>query len=160
MFFDTQPAVCSLPSINRAPVCASRKHRPCICSSSRHYSAYSYYWLFPLVPSDLTGTVARNRHYSTGTIEKPLLLLYSINTPKCRSSISPAPWYCIVRMLPFNSGMPFRFYLFFFFFFILRRMGKRFNYLTEDHSSQDLRRTQKPTFSKFFPTNILCPLLC
>ena len=53
------------------PVCASRKHRH--YSGNRHYSAYYHCSLFPSVPSDFAGTIAGNRHYSTGTTAGPLL---------------------------------------------------------------------------------------
>ena len=34
---------------------------------NRHYSVHCQYWLFPSMPSDLTGTIKGNRHYSTCT---------------------------------------------------------------------------------------------
>ena len=32
-----------------------------------------HFCIFPYVPCDFTGTIAGNRHYSTSTIEGPLL---------------------------------------------------------------------------------------
>ena len=49
------------------------KHRH--YSGSWHCSAYGHFWLFLSVPSDSTGTIAGNRHYSSGTIEGPPLYL-------------------------------------------------------------------------------------
>ena len=40
-------------------------------SGNREYSANCHDLLFPSVPSDFTGTIAGNRHYSTSTIEGP-----------------------------------------------------------------------------------------
>ena len=42
-----------------------------------HYSAYCHYWLLSSVPSDFTGNILGNRHYSTGAIEGPLLIPYA-----------------------------------------------------------------------------------
>ena len=53
------------------PVCVRREYPH--YSGNRHYSACCHYWLFLPMPSDFTGTIAGNRHYSTGTIEEPLL---------------------------------------------------------------------------------------
>ena len=44
-------------------------------SDNRHYSAHCYYWLSPYVLCDFKGTIAGNRHYSTGAIRGPLLEL-------------------------------------------------------------------------------------
>ena len=48
------------------PACASGKNRH--YSGNRHYSAYYHYRLFPMGPNNFTGTIAGDRHYSTGTI--------------------------------------------------------------------------------------------
>ncbi|CAM9993349.1 unnamed protein product [Laminaria digitata] len=61
------------PSI--VPGCASQQYRhhsgkPALLRTLPH-------WLIPSVPSDLTGTIAGSRHYSTGTIEGPLLYVES-----------------------------------------------------------------------------------
>ena len=56
------------PSIE--PVCACWKYRH--YSGIRSYSVCYHYSLFPSVPSDFTGTIAGNRHCSTGVIEGPL----------------------------------------------------------------------------------------
>ena len=53
-----------------APVCASQKYRRYY--GNLNYSAYCHYSLLPSVPSDFTGTIAGNQHYSTRTIEGPL----------------------------------------------------------------------------------------
>ena len=53
------------------PVCVRREYPH--YSGNRHYSACCHYWLFLPMPCDFTGTIAGNRHYSTGTIEGPLL---------------------------------------------------------------------------------------
>ena len=50
-------------------------------SGNRHCYANYNYWLFPSVPSGFTGTIAGNRHYSTGTIEGPPLHLYRRRHP-------------------------------------------------------------------------------
>lgn len=42
-------------------------------SGNEHYSANFEHYLFPSVPSDVTGTTVGNRHCSTGTIQEPLL---------------------------------------------------------------------------------------
>ena len=39
------------------------------CSGNRHYSAYCRCCLLPSVPSNCTGIIAGNRHYSSGAIE-------------------------------------------------------------------------------------------
>ena len=64
---ETKKTQSSGPSI--APV--GVKHRQ--SSGNRHYSACCHCWLLPSLPSDFTGTIAGNRHYSTGTTEGPLL---------------------------------------------------------------------------------------
>ena len=46
------------------------------CSDNRHYSLHRHYWLFTPAPNNFKGTIAGNRHYTTGTVEKPLLLYY------------------------------------------------------------------------------------
>ena len=48
-------------------VCPSRKNRH--NSGNRHYSAYHHYWLFRSVPSDFTGTISGNGHYSASAKE-------------------------------------------------------------------------------------------
>ena len=55
-------------------VCASRKHRH--YRGNPHYSGtpalpetYCHHWLFPSMPSGITGNLAGNRHYSIGTID-------------------------------------------------------------------------------------------
>ena len=77
---------CSGPSI--APVCVSRKYLH--YSGNRHYSAYFHYWLFPYAPSEFTGTMPGNWHYSIGTVEVCLLAMaYTIATAgdnRCRRS--------------------------------------------------------------------------
>ena len=57
-----------------------RKHQH--YNVNRHYSACCHCWLFPLVPSDFTGTIAGDRRYSTGAIEVPLLLLSKNAAPR------------------------------------------------------------------------------
>ena len=59
---------------------------------NRHYSAYCQYWLFPSVRSDFTGTVAGNRHYSTGTIQGSLLHLTSEGVLDAKTP--PPPCLC------------------------------------------------------------------
>ena len=48
-------------------------------NGNRQYSGYCRYWLFLSVPSDFTGTIAGNRHYSNGTIEALLLSFVAEN---------------------------------------------------------------------------------
>ena len=58
---------------------------------NRHYPACCHYWLFPLVPSDLTGTIAGNRLYPTGAIEGPPLACSTacLLTSDCHFQIQP-----------------------------------------------------------------------
>ena len=46
------------------------------------YPAYGHCWLCPSVSNELTSAIAGNRHYTTGTIEGPLLYFYMITTER------------------------------------------------------------------------------
>ena len=57
------------------PVCASRKHAR--CNGKRHCSAYCHYSLFSSVRSELTGSIADNRHYRGNRHNKETPSVYS-----------------------------------------------------------------------------------
>ena len=54
------------------PICVSQQHRHCTWRQPALPRTLPH-WLVPSVTSDFTGTIAGNRHCSTGTIEGPLL---------------------------------------------------------------------------------------
>ena len=70
------------------PVRDSRKYQH--YSGNRHYSEYCHYWLSPAVPRDFTGTIAGNRHYSTGTIEGNILYVHTSGQSKNKQYKSPS----------------------------------------------------------------------
>ena len=62
------------------PVCA--RHQYLRYSGNRHYILRTLpYWSIPSVPSDSTGTIAGNQHYSTLTPERPLLCFTQSPSP-------------------------------------------------------------------------------
>ena len=81
------------------PECTSRKYRQ--YSDNRHYSAYCHYWLFLSVPSDITGSIADNRHYPTGAIGGSLLCVTNGLTLIVSPNTS-CPWPLEVTCLTFR----------------------------------------------------------
>ena len=70
------------------------------CSGNRCSSTYCHNWCSPFVPNSFTGAIAGDCHYSTGTIEEPLLYMVILAGFQlfwvCTLKLSRLPKVCIL----------------------------------------------------------------